>query len=61
MNNNNSDLFFDILFDNTAEVVEKQKQVSKYKHVTRLYRNGVLAAVRTIEGDTTTYEYHISL
>lgn len=46
--------FEDILFDTVNSIVEHTR-IGRTKAVTKLYRNGKLAAVRTITAEGTTY------
>jgi len=45
-----NDAFYDILFDPTRSIVEKQSQQAGC-HVTALYENGKLLATREITSD----------
>ena len=46
----------DILFDTVNSIVEYTR-IGRTKAVTKLYRNGKLAAVRTITAEGTTYAF----
>ena len=48
--------FEDILFDTVNSIVEHTR-IGRTKAVTKLYRNGKLAAVRTITAEGTTYAF----
>lgn len=48
--------FEDILFDTENSIVEYTR-IGRTKAVTKLYRNGKLAAVRTITAEGTTYAF----
>ena len=59
MNQNtiNQEKFFDILFDNSREIVEKSHHVSNCEFVTVLYEDGKVAAERVITEAGVTYKF----